>query len=226
MRRRRSQLVCQYVEKLSRVMLEEYQAVIRSYVRRSSGIYALYRKGKLYYVGLASRLLGRLKGHLRDRHAGTWDHFSVYLTAGTGYMREIESVLIRIAAPSGNKQRGKFSRAENLRKRLKADFRRIRRQEESLLFDGYSRLRRTLEGDAPSSGLAHYLPLVRKLRATYKGRILKALVRRDGRIRFRGKTFDSPSKAASMAIGRGRNGWTFWTYQRAPGVWVPIKELR
>jgi hypothetical protein len=102
-------------------MLEEYQDVIRKYVRKRSGVYALYRKGKLYYVGLASSLLGRLKNHLRDHHGKTWDHFSVYLTIGTQYMKEIESVLIRIACPPGNKVKGKCSRCENLLRKLKAE---------------------------------------------------------------------------------------------------------
>lgn len=40
--------------------------------------------------------------------------------------------------------------------------------------------------------------------------------------------FNSPSLAAYAAIGRKRpmNGWTFWTYERAPGDRVPLNELR
>jgi len=107
-------------------MLEEYQDVIRSFVRSRNGVYALYRRGKLYYVGLASSLLGRLKMHLRDRHGDTWDRFSVYLTIGPAYMKEIESVLVRISDPPGNKQRGKFIRSENLLSSVKAEYRRRR----------------------------------------------------------------------------------------------------
>jgi len=140
---RNSQLVCQYVENISRSMLEEYQDVIRDYVRGRCGVYALYRRGKLYYVGLAGSLLRRLKHHLHDHHANTWDHFSVYLTVGTAHMKEIESVLIRIADPPGNKIKGKFVKAENLLAKLRADYRRRRKEEESALFDGYKRLRAT-----------------------------------------------------------------------------------
>ena len=40
-------------------------------IKRRAGVYALYRKQeKLYYVGLASNLMGRSKAHLRDRHTG------------------------------------------------------------------------------------------------------------------------------------------------------------
>jgi hypothetical protein len=215
------------VENLSRAMLEEYQDIIRAYVRRCSGVYALYRKGKLYYVGLASSLLGRLKHHLRNRHANTWDHFSVYLTIGTQYMKEIESVLIRIAIPPGNKVKGRFGRAENLLPKLKADYRRMRKLEESALFDGYRRVRPDAQQDRKVYALGKYLQQRTKLRGRRNGRVLKAWVRQDGRIRFKGKLYTSPSKAAAVATGRGAcNGWAFWTYERAPGVWVAIDELR
>ena len=60
MAKRSSQLVCQHLESISRNVLEEYQKVIRRFVRGRNGVYALYRRGKLHYVGLASSLLGRL----------------------------------------------------------------------------------------------------------------------------------------------------------------------
>ena len=132
--KRNSQLVCQHLENISRKMLEEYQDVIRSFVRGRSGVYALYRRGKLYYVGLTKGLLGRLKMHLHDKHGDTWDRFSVYITIGPAYMKEIESVLIRIASPPGNKQRGRFIRSENLLPKVKAEYRRRRKQEEEEIF--------------------------------------------------------------------------------------------
>ena len=53
---KRAQLVCQHLENISSDALDKYQDVIRSYVRSRQGIYALYRKNKLYYVGLAGNL--------------------------------------------------------------------------------------------------------------------------------------------------------------------------
>ncbi|MCG3179676.1 MAG: hypothetical protein BIFFINMI_02017 [Phycisphaerae bacterium] len=227
MAKKRSQLVCQYVENLSRAMLEDYQAVIRDFVRRRSGVYALYRRGKLYYVGLASSLLGRLKHHLRDHHANTWDHFSIYLTVGTAYMKEIESVLIRIADPPGNKMKGRFVKCENLLGKLKGEYRKRRKEEESRLFGGYQRRRRARQESGKTYPLAVYMPRVKKLRARYKGRVIRAWVRRDGRIRLNGKLYPSPSKAAAAACGRRTcNGWHFWRYERAPGDWVRLMELR
>jgi hypothetical protein len=83
-------LVCQHLERLSRDVLGKYKDIIREYVRRRHGVYALYRGNRLYYVGLASNLRSRLNSHLRDRHANTWDHFSVYLTVGDEHLAELE----------------------------------------------------------------------------------------------------------------------------------------
>ena len=98
-------LVCQYLENISRKALEKYQDIIKKYVRDRHGVYALYRKNKLYYVGLASNLRSRLRHHLRDRHADAWDSFSVYLTIGGQHLHELETLLLRIIDRKGNKQR-------------------------------------------------------------------------------------------------------------------------
>ena len=77
MKERKSQLVCEHLENISRKALEEYQSIIRKYVRNRHGIYALYLRGKLQYVGLAGSLQGRLKTHLHDRHKDSWDRFTL-----------------------------------------------------------------------------------------------------------------------------------------------------
>ena len=92
---KRKPLVSQHLENISRQALEKYQNVVRRYVRRRQGVYALYRRGKLYYVGLASNLRSRLAHHLRDRHRDSWDRFSVYLTIGDSHLKELESLILR-----------------------------------------------------------------------------------------------------------------------------------
>src|SRR2546430_17519267 len=83
--------VCEHLENVSRAALEKYQDIVRHHVRRRQGVYALYRRGKLYYVGLASNLRSRLHMHLRDRHCDSWDRFSVYLTKSDTHLRELGS---------------------------------------------------------------------------------------------------------------------------------------
>lgn len=51
---------------------------------------------------------------MKDRHYGSWDRFSVYLTLRDEHIRELESLLLRIVKPQGNKQGGKFVKSQNL----------------------------------------------------------------------------------------------------------------
>ena len=85
-RTRRGALVSQYLEGISRTALAEYQQFFREQARRRDGVYALYRKKKLYYVGLARDLRGRLKTHLRDKHGESWDRFSMYITVNAPFL--------------------------------------------------------------------------------------------------------------------------------------------
>src|SRR5262245_6966570 len=115
------QLVSQHLEVISGTALENYQRIIRDYDRRRHGVYALYRRDKLYYVGLATNVRNRLKHHLKDKHRGKWDRFSVYLTISDGHLKELESLVLRIVKPTGNTQKGKFTKAEDLKRRLARD---------------------------------------------------------------------------------------------------------
>jgi hypothetical protein len=75
--------------------------------------------------------------------------------------------------------------------------------------------------------LAQYPNDPTKLRARYKGKHIYAYVRKTGLIWAGGKHFTSPSLAGQHVINRPTcNGWTFWQYQRAPGDWVLLNELR
>jgi hypothetical protein len=226
-----AQLVCQHLENISREALEKYQSIVRTYVRGRQGVYALYRRGKLYYVGLASDLRWRLNTHLRDRHERSWDRFSVYLTIGERHLRELESLLLRVVKPSppGNRKTGKFANSENLLRRFARDVKVLQRSE----FDEI--VGRDLEGGEPdkvfrvSTRTARLAPYIReplKLRGRTKGKTVQARLRRDGLIRFAGRLYRTPSGAARAAARYSVDGWAFWKYERAPGDWVRLDELR
>jgi hypothetical protein len=227
---KRAQLVCEHMENISRRALERYQDIVQQYVRRRQGVYALYRKSKLYYVGLASNLRSRLHHHLRDRHGQSWDRFSVYLTIGDSHLRELESLVLRIVKPTGNKQKGKFAKSVDIRRRFARDIRARHRIElnmmlgRTLVRTASPRRASKQPGRVPS--LAKYAIGPTTLRARFKGKMVRARVRRDGTIRFNGEVFNSPSLAGAAAIKRACNGWTFWRYQRAPGDWVLLDALR
>ncbi|MCJ7796110.1 MAG: GIY-YIG nuclease family protein, partial [Thermoleophilia bacterium] len=82
MAKRKAQLVCQHLERIPRKVLQDYPEIVRDMARGRNGIYALYRRDRLHYLGLARDLRRRLKQHLHDQQAQTWDRFSLYLTVG------------------------------------------------------------------------------------------------------------------------------------------------
>jgi hypothetical protein len=233
MARKRSPLVSQFLENVSRKALRDYEPVIREFVRRRHGIYVLYRKNRVQYIGLAQNLRNRIKHHLRDRHADSWDRFSVYLTIADSHMKELESLLLRIAKPKGNRAGGRFAKAENLNLKMRQLIREQQRKDlDDVMGIGQRRptvrqAMKVLEDGGTRPVLAAYSNRPKLLRGRYKGKLHRARVLRDGRIRYDGKTFNSPSLAAAAARGRPTaNGWWFWTYQRAPGEWVRLGELR
>jgi len=233
---RNAQLVCQHLENVSRDALQHYSEIIRTFVRGRHGIYALYRKNRLYYVGLATNLRARINQHLRDRHSETWDHFSLYLTVGHQHLREIESLLVRIGRPRGNRAKPKFLRSENLGPGLRRQVSECQRRELRKLFPGVTGAgakqqvtgkKRELparEGRRPT--LAPHVTKGFPIRFRFKGKLHRARVRADGTIRYQGQVFTSPSSAAAAVTKKASDGWTAWRYERAPGDWVPLSELR
>ena len=210
-------LVSQFLETISGKVLENYHAIIKDYVHRRHGVYALYRGERLYYVGLASNLNARIKHHFKDRHKGKWDKFSVYLTIGDRHLKELESLVLRIAKPKGNKVVGKFAKAENLRRKLKQNIK-VSQQEELIGLVG-RRVRKRVtkrvlgkpkKKQAPTKkplALANYFSQRAKLRTQWRGETFRATVRKDGSIRFQDDVFRSPSSAAHAAIGHPCGQW-------------------
>lgn len=226
-------LVSQYLEKISRAVLVKHQDIIREFVAKRHGVYALYRRDRLYYVGLASNLKSRLRDHLRNRHGQSWDHFSAYLTIGDSHIKELESLVVRIASPRGNKQEGKFAKADNLRKQLGQAIRQQQRNELEELMGGQKRktpVKPTPTAPKSRKGrrpvLSEYISTSFKLKAKFKNKTVTARVAQNGTIRFAGKTYLSPSLAGKAVCNRNCNGWTFWSYERAPGDWVHLNQLR
>jgi len=117
-----------------------------------------------------------------------------------------------------------------LRKRLARDIRVMQRIELGDLIgrrrqtEPVASRQKTKVGRVPV--LARYLSKPTTLRARYRGKLVRARVRRDGSVRVASHLYNSPSLAASAITKRPMNGWTFWTFERAPGDWVPLNELR
>jgi len=147
--RRKAHLVVQHVERMPRRILEEHPDVVREYVKGKRGVYALFKGSRLYYVGLASNLRSRLKAHVRDRHAGAWDFFSMYLTETDEHLRELEALVLRITMPRGNRSKTKFARSQDLRRYFRRVIAASQRKELEELF-GASALPRLATGSRRS----------------------------------------------------------------------------
>lgn len=225
----KGQLVSQHLENISRTALENYQHILKEYVKGRHGVYALYSKGRLYYVGLASNLRNRLKSHLTDRHAQTWDSFSVYLTINDSHLHELETLILKIAAPKGNRVSGNFMNAQNLKPVFKKAV--TKAQQKELVKLGLKKIAETVipksvTPDGRKPVLAPYVKDKFEIRFWYKDKLYKAAVRKDGTILYQGKSFNSPSMAARAITERAMNGWLTWRYERAPGDWVILDVLR
>ncbi len=227
---KKSGLVWQHLEHIGVGALEDYQDIIRAYVRRQEGVYALYRKGRLYYVGLASNLEQRLAAHLKDGHKQKWDFFSVYLTGNDQHLKELESLMLRVILPKpkGNKQTGKFATSENLLRGFKRDVREFQKGEFRKLF-GIAPKQSAQTKNSVDNLLAQYVQRTGKslqLRVVYKTRTYRAFVQKDGTVRYKNRKYSSLTKAAKAVTQGARNGWMFWRYQRAPGQWARLSALR
>jgi hypothetical protein len=227
--RKHDQLLQGFLERVSWRVLDEYRDILRGLIRGKCGVYALYRQDKLYYVGLASNLMGRVDGHLRDRHKGAWDRFSVYLTNGSSSLKPLESLLLRIAKPSGNRVSGGFGRKINMHRSLYRAMSEADADKRASILGGrvaqHLRHKRT-RGTKGSLVLAGLVERRIALRGRLKGKEFRATLRRDGYISFLGQKFESPTGAAKQAVRRTVNGWVFWHYRAGPGQWVPLSHLR
>jgi len=84
-----------------------FKKELRRLMRGYAGIYALYKGEKLYYVGLTRNLLGRIKWHLKDRHARRWDHFKIFRIQSVRYLKDIETLIHHITETRGNRAKGR-----------------------------------------------------------------------------------------------------------------------
>ena len=225
-------LVNEYVENISADLFDsKYMKIIRGFIKKKQGIYALYKGKELYYVGLASWMSLRLKQHLNDRHAGKWDRFSIYLTEDIKFLKEMETLVLRIANPRGNKLPGKFVGAVNMKSEIRKAYNAEKKKEEESLFGRKKRTLKTIpikktKRKTKSSQFKDIIPAPCTIKMKYKNKEYIAKVLKDGTIKYKNKIYKSPSMAAMEIRGLKSNGWRWWKYKNKKGEWVYIDELR
>src|SRR3989344_166753 len=93
---------------LLNISSDHFEAVgkeLKKTIHGKPGIYALYKEDRLYYVGLASSLYGRVRWHLKD----------------------LETAIITIAEPKGNSTKGSIPNQRFLKRLLRKRIKEKRR---------------------------------------------------------------------------------------------------
>ena len=114
----RGSLIKEVVEHLHFESFEFLEEAINDTMKGKPGIYALYDNKKLYYVGLSINLKERVEEHTKDRHVKKWNKFSIYIIKKTKFLKDVETILLRVIDPKGNKVKGKIPKLKSLQKVL------------------------------------------------------------------------------------------------------------
>lgn len=221
-----SNLVANRLEKVSKDLFRKYYELITDLVSTSPGVYALYDGDSLYYVGKSIDLRKRVKQHLRDRHLNSWTHFSFYLIRKVQYINEIESLLVRIASPKGNRVTPAGRHRGPLLNELKRMIRQKQKQELSDLFGesakGTSPRRKRFTSQRTLLGLVSRR---KGLYRNYKGNKYSAILFPNGTIRLGKNNYSSPTAAAKVVVDRSQvNGWNFWYIEDVNGDRIKLSK--
>jgi len=240
-KRKSRSIIIGHLERISSKVFDQYRKQITDIIKGNYGVYALYRRDKLYYIGLATDFHRRIPQHLKDRHKGRWNYFSLYIIRKSDHIREIETLLLCIANPSGNVQKGKLKGSRNLGPKLKRlmteDFKKFMEvtfgdtiKKTSIKKGATSKSKsRSASGIMPKEKrpLLGYFPKGKMIYANYKGQQFKAWISYHARIRFEGRYYDTPSAAgAAVRNGKSTDGWHFWKYKDKNGELQKLSTLR
>ena len=91
---------------------------LRDVLRGRAGIYALYRRGKVVRVGLGTKIFGRVKSHAKSKNID-WDTVSLFIIRKIKYLRDVETIVNRIAQPKDSLLKGRVGDEKLLMRLLK-----------------------------------------------------------------------------------------------------------
>jgi hypothetical protein len=95
-----------------------FEESLNRMMRGYAGVYALYKNRHLYYVGLATNIHARIRGHAKHKK-GRWDSFAIFRINRVRYLKDLETLLLRVAEPPGNKVSGHLQRTQDFTRMLK-----------------------------------------------------------------------------------------------------------
>jgi hypothetical protein len=224
-------IITGHLEKIGSNVFDNYSSVITELIKGNQGIYALYKKDRLYYVGLASNLKSRINAHNKDKHQNKWTHFSLYIIRKEDHIKEIESLVLRISYPKGNSVRGKLKQSKDLRPLLKRKIKGEQIKQLGGFFGSKNRpagkTKKRMNNKNGERPLRGYFPEGKVIYASYRGKEYKAWANTNGSIKCAGRSYNSPS-LAGIAVTKKKtiNGWKFWKYKNKDGDLVYIDALR
>ena len=190
--------------------LENYSFLLTELIAEQPGIYALYKGDDLYYIGKAVNLKRRLSQHLKDRHHKKWDKFSLFIVNNEKHIDDLESLLITICEPKGNRIHPHAS-IKDLKKEFANRIEAFHSDEKDLLF-GIQR------SCSPRQTI--------NLSANYKGKQYKAVFNcKNYTVKYNQISYSTPSAAARAITNRYSNGLAFWKGKDKKGNSVPLKKL-
>ena len=222
-------LVVHRLENVSKVVFRKHYNLITALVGSSPGVYALYDGSELYYVGRSTELRKRVRHHLRDRHLASWTHFSLYLVRKASHISEIESLLVRIANPKGNRTIPRGKASSTMLKKLRSMVREKQKEDFEEMFGvREARAKRgTRRVSSRRKGLKGLVQKRTRLYRTYKGREYRATLSPTGIIRVGNMSFTTPTAAAAKIVRRRTvNGWNFWYIRDSSGDWVKLCDYK
>ncbi|MEK6690381.1 MAG: hypothetical protein AABY78_03645 [Nitrospirota bacterium] len=103
---KRGSLIKYPLENIKRESFGIIKKELKETLRKNPGVYALYNRDKLVYVGLATQLYGRVHGWSKHKKL-KWDKFSIFVIKNIKYLRDLETAVVRIARPKGNEIKGR-----------------------------------------------------------------------------------------------------------------------
>ena len=203
-------IITKKLQNVNIAAVQDFSPILLDFVGENQGIYALYKGAKLYYIGRAANLQKRLSQHLRDRHQRKWDKFSLFVVNNEKHIGDLESLLIDICEPTGNRAHPK-GQAKDLKKEFEDRIDAFHADEKALLL-----------GNKPICKKKKTISLYN----VYKDNKYTAIFDcQKHTVIYKKITYSSPSAAARTITKQNVNGLLFWKGKDKKGKIVPLKKL-
>lgn len=202
-------IITKKLQNVNVAALKQLPFILTALLGSQSGIYVLYKKDTLYYIGKAVDLQRRLVQHLRDHHQKKWDTFSLFVVKNRKHIGDLESLLITICEPKGNKSHPR-GEAQDLRKEFLTRIDEYHAKEKALILNSEPCKKK------------RNITLFR----TYKGKKYTATYDCvNCSVRYNKIIYSSPSAAGYAITGKPCNGLLFWKVKNKKGKEMPLKKL-